>query len=91
MSTFQTMNVLPVGVNLEDYNYEFILWVYFSQSFFALIVFSYGSNAFMGVLGLVVGIDAAIGARGRGSRPVNYLTVHCSDLGQVVDLSLSVA
>jgi len=35
------------------------------------------------------GIDAAIGARGRGSRPVYYLP--CSDLGQVVNLSLSVA
>ena len=35
------------------------------------------------------GINAANGASGSGSRPVYYLS--CSDLGQVVNLSLSVA
>ena len=43
-------------------------------------------------LGGVVVIDAAIGAHGRGSRPAHYTLLHrCSDLGQVVNLSLSVA
>ena len=45
----------------------------------------------VGGLGGVVVIDAAIGAHGCGSRPAHVLPHRCSDLGQVVNLSLSVA
>ena len=37
------------------------------------------------------GVDAAIGARAAAVRVLPYTTSPCSDLGQVVNLSLSVA